>query len=129
MFLMTGVGKGLFNIFVGACLFVSDVKEGDGGDIFEDPTVDKVMGICMFAAGGVFLFLSVVKKMSDEDLQKAVSAMAAKDTAAGKKAAQKGYEANKDDIHAGAKYVAVNNKDVVAKVAMDNKEVIAPVMA
>ena len=73
---MTGVGKGLFNCFVGACLFVSDVKEGEA-----DVSVDKIMGFCMFGAGGVFLFLSLIKKMSDEELQAAVSAMASKDTA------------------------------------------------
>lgn len=68
LFLMTGAGKGLFNVFVGCCLFVSDTK----GDSPGGPSIDMILGICMLAAGGVFLFLSFVKKMSDEDLRKAV---------------------------------------------------------
>lgn len=64
---MTGVGKGLFNCFVGACLFVSDAKEGDSG-----VSLDEILGFAMFGAGGVFLFLSLVKKMSDEELLNAV---------------------------------------------------------
>lgn len=99
---MTGVGKGIFNIFVGGVLFIA------GDDI-----MDKIMGWAMVGAGCIFLFLSIVKKMTDEDLQSAVSAMAAKDSAQAKKTAKKGYEDNKETIHSTAKDVAMNNKELV----------------
>ena len=94
LFLLTGVGKGTFNIFVGGLLFVTDAREGF--------SLDTVMGIAMVAAGLVFLFLSIVKKMSDDELQAAITGMAAKDTtkmkASATAAAKKGYEENKDTI-------------------------------
>ena len=114
LFLLTGVGKGLFNLFVGGLLFISD-----------DSVMDKIMGFTMVGAGCVFLFLSTVKKMSDDDLHAAITGMAAKDTtkmkASATAAAKKGYEENKDTI----RQLAVDNKDVVAQVAFDNREVIA----
>ena len=114
LFLLTGVGKGVFNIFVGGLLFVAN-----------DSVMDLVMGYAMLGAGGVFLFLSVVKKMSDDDLHAAMTGMAKKDTvkmkASATAAAKKGYQDNKESIHK----LAVDNKEVVAQVAWDNKEVIA----
>ena len=56
-FLLTGVGKGCFNIFVGTLLMVN-----------VDDVVSKIMGWVAVASGFVFLFLSKVKHMSDEEL-------------------------------------------------------------
>ena len=96
MFLMTGIGKGLFNIFVGAVLFISDKEESSF-------SADKIMAWAMIAAGGVFLFLSMVKKMTDDELHEALGAMASKDSAQAKSAAKKGYQDNKETIHSGAR--------------------------
>lgn len=50
LFLSTGLGKGIFNIFVGSLLFTI-VHEGDH-------TTENIMGIAMMASGLIFLFLS-----------------------------------------------------------------------
>ena len=55
-FLMTGVGKGIFNIFVGTLLLLN--KNGPS----------YICAYAMILSGLAFLFLSKVKKMSDEDL-------------------------------------------------------------
>ena len=98
-FLMTGVGKGGFNIFVGTLLFMN---KGD--------TASFLMGWAMIASGCVFLFLSKVKNMSDEDLQRALSVYA---------------DNNKAAMKSKAKKLATDHKDVIAKVAYDNREHIA----
>ena len=56
LFLMTGVGKGIFNAFVGTLLFMND----------DTPSI--IMGWAMIVSGLIFIFLSKVKKMSDEDM-------------------------------------------------------------
>ena len=58
----TGWGKGLFNIFAGILLF------NDPGKLRS-----LVLGGAMIFAGLIFLFLSRVKHMSDEELERAVS--------------------------------------------------------
>ncbi len=62
-FILTGVGKGLFNIFVGTLLFLND----DG----VNPSM--ILGFCLIFSGLTFLFLSYCKKMTDTDLQRATS--------------------------------------------------------
>ena len=59
LFLMTGLGKGLFNIFVGTllCFLTSNTS-----------VVQYVCGYAMITAGLIFLFLSCVKNVSDEEL-------------------------------------------------------------
>ena len=59
---MTGVGKGIFNIFVGTLLFLN-----------EDDGACKLMGWAMIGAGFAFIFLSKVKNMSDDDMVRALS--------------------------------------------------------
>ena len=73
------------------------------------------------ASGCIFLFLSKVKKMEDEDLVRALSVYAEADKGKMKKGAKKAAHNNKDAI----KKAAVDNKDVIAQVAYDNREVIA----
>ena len=60
-FLLTGMGKGLFNMFVGSLLFVNS------------DSLMIVAGWAMIASGLIFIFLSRVKKMSDDDLNRAIS--------------------------------------------------------
>ena len=62
LFMKTGWGKGLFNIFVGILLM-------------NDPEKLRsiVFGGAMIFAGLIFLFLSRVKHMADEELDRAVS--------------------------------------------------------
>ena len=62
LFLMTGMGKGLFNIFVGSLLCSID-----GG------LLNLIMGPCIMGSGVIFIFLSMFKNMSDDELQRAVS--------------------------------------------------------
>ena len=62
LFLMTGVGKGVFNIFVGFLMIVKS-----------QTAPSWLMGIAMILAGSLFIFLSKYKEMSDEDLNRAVS--------------------------------------------------------
>ena len=54
--ILTGIGKGIFNIFVGTLLFLND------------STPSFIMGICLTGSGFIFIFFSFFKKMSDEDL-------------------------------------------------------------
>ena len=62
---MTGVGKGLFNIFVGSLLsFIPSSK-------YE--LLNIIMGPCIMGSGAIFLFLSLFKNMPDEELNRAVS--------------------------------------------------------
>ena len=68
LFIMTGVGKGCFNIFVGGIMMFNAVS---GANILY-----SICGWCLIASGFIFLFLSRVKKMSDEDLERAMSVYA-----------------------------------------------------
>lgn len=56
-FLLTGVGKGCFNIFVGTLLMVNI-----------DDIISEIMGVIAVASGLLFLFLAKVKHMTDEEL-------------------------------------------------------------
>ena len=62
LFLMTGFGKGIFNMFVGSLLFINEHSTGG-----------TIMGWSMMLAGCIFIFMSKYKQMSDEDLVRAVS--------------------------------------------------------
>ena len=83
---MTGVGKGLFNVFVGTLLFLNA------------ETMSYIMGGAMIGAGAIFLFLSKVKKMSDDDLHRALSVYADQNKAHMKKAGSKFANDHKDVI-------------------------------
>ena len=98
MFLLTGIGKGIFNIMVGILLFVNDSAPA------------RLMGVAMIASGFAFLFLSKYKNMSDDDLNRAMSLYTEQNKARAKKAAVN---------------FAHNNKDAIAQAAYENKEVIA----
>ena len=96
---MTGVGKGIFNCFVGTLLFLN-----------EDDGMAQIMGWAMIGAGLAFIFLSKVKNMSDDDMQRALSVYG---------------EANKAQMKKAAVNTAKNNKDTIKQVAVDNQDVIA----
>ena len=69
-----------------------------------------IVGCCLIGSGLLFVFLSKVKKLSDEDLQRATSIY----TENLKKEAREGVvdyaKAHKDDI----KQAAYDNRDVIA---------------
>ena len=102
-FLLTGLGKGFFNIFCGVLI------QSNPEDVFS-----KIVGWTMVAAGCLFLFLSKVKKMSDEDLHRALSVMEHKD-----EMKDKAKSVGKSTAKAAGK-AAYNNKEVIAKAAVDN---------
>ena len=92
------MGKGFFNLFVGSLMLINN-------DLFS-----IIVGCCLIGSGLLFVFLSKVKKLSDEDLQRATSIY----TENLKKEAREGVvdyaKAHKDDI----KQAAYNNRDVIA---------------
>ena len=109
-FLLTGPGKGIFNIFVGSLLFVNSSN-----------LMFVLLGWAMIASGLIFIFLSKVKNMTDEDLNRALSVY----TDDVKKAVKEGsvnFARNNKDAIAKAAY---DNKDVIAQVAYDNRDVLA----
>ena len=110
LFMMTGVGRGCFNIFVGTLLFFNS----EHGKIF---TVQNLMGFFMILAGGIFIFLSKYKQLSDDDIQRAVSVQKKSVANAVGNAAMRNQ--------ASIKRAAYNNQDVIAQVAYENKDVIA----
>ena len=61
-FILTGLGKGFFNIFCGCLLFL------DADDGFS-----LAMGVVMIVTGVLFIFLSRCRHMSDDALQRATS--------------------------------------------------------
>ena len=63
MFMLTGIGKGVFNIFVGLLIYVTNKGNTPG----------IIMGGAMIFSGCIFIFLSKYKNMSDDDLQRALS--------------------------------------------------------
>ena len=83
---MTGIGKGLFNVFVGTLLFLNA------------DTMSYIMGGAMILSGFVFLFLSKVKNMSDDDLHRALSVYADQNKAQMKKKGAKFANDHKDVI-------------------------------
>ena len=106
LFLMTGIGKGAFNIFVGFLMLVKSQS-----------IPSWIMGIGMILVGILFIFLSKYKEMSDEDLNRAVSV----NRAAVSQAVKQTAVDNKDVIY----QAAYDNKDVIAEAAYNNREVIA----
>ena len=62
---MTGMGRGMFNLYVGGLLFLSKGDKQSIGNI--------VMGIAMLGAGCIFVFLSKFKQISDDEIIRAVS--------------------------------------------------------
>mgnify|MGYP001114192945 CR=1 FL=1 len=106
LFLMTGFGKGIFNIFVGSMLFINQHSTGGA-----------IMGFAMIAAGCIFIFLSKYKQMSDEDLVRAVSVT--------RKSVNNAVIGVARDNQGVIRQAAYDNKDVIAQVAYDNKDVVA----
>ena len=95
LFLLTGVGKGVFNIFVGTVLFLD-----------QDDLLFTIMGWAMILSGIIFVFLSKVKNMTDEDLDRALSIYSDGKT--------------KKNLQKGAVNLAKNNKGSIQKFAKDN---------
>jgi len=97
-FILTGMGKGCFNLFVGSLILIND-----------DP-FSIIVGFSLIGSGILFVFLSKVKKLTDEELQRATSIY----TENLKKEAREGVvdyaKAHKDDI----KQAAYDNRDVIA---------------
>lgn len=58
-FLLTGVGKGVFNIFIGTLLFLNQPGAF---------SASVVLGWTFIFSGLIFLLLSCCKKMSDDEL-------------------------------------------------------------
>ena len=110
-FLLTGVGKGVFNIFVGTLLFLN--RPGSFS-----PSV--VLAFCFIFSGLVFLSLSCCKKMTDDELQRATSLYGKELQIKARNEGKKFVSENKESI---AK-AAVDNKDVIASVAMDHHDSI-----
>ena len=92
LFLSTGMGKGVFNLFVGSLLFTITSTPN------QSHLVENIMGGAMIGSGCIFIFLSKVKKMEDEDLIRALSVYA---------------DADKANMKSGAKKAAHDNKDVI----------------
>lgn len=90
-FLCTGLGKGCFNVFVGSLLLIN-MRENQ-------PEISQaIMGFSMIGSGLIFIFLSKVKKMEDDDLIRALSVYADENKAQMKKSGQKFANDNKDNI-------------------------------
>ena len=60
LFIMTGKGRGIFNIFVGTLLFITTAKAS---------VASVVMGILLCCSGVFILFLSCYTGMSDVEIQ------------------------------------------------------------
>ena len=108
-FILTGMGKGCFNLFLGSLMLINN-------DIFS-----KIVAGSLLASGVLFIFLSKVKKLTDEDLQRATSIY----TDNLKKEAKEGVvdyaKSHKEEI----KQAAWDNREVIAQVAYDHKDSIA----
>ena len=59
--ILTGMGKGIFNIFIGLLL------------LCDESPLSFVMAIIMLVTGAIFIFLSKWRNMSDDELQRATS--------------------------------------------------------
>ena len=64
LFIMTGKGRGLFNIFVGSLLFITTAKA---------TIASLIMGIALCLAGFFILYLSCCNKMTDIEIQRNMS--------------------------------------------------------
>jgi len=103
-FLLTGIGKGAFNMFIGSLLFLNHPGEF---------SASLILGIVLMVSGIIFMLLSCCKKMTDDELQRASSLY--------------GKELQSKARNQGKKF-AVEHKDDIARLAVDNKEVIASVV-
>ena len=103
-FILTGIGKGVFNIFIGTLLFLN--KPGEFSP-------SAVLGWMFVVSGLLFIFFSKFKKMTDADLQRATSLY--------------GAELQQKAQNQGKKFV-VEHKDDIAKAAVNNQDVIAAVV-
>ena len=68
LFLLSGLGKGVFNIFIGTLLFLNHAGDTD--------IYNMAMGSALIVSGLIFIFLSKVKNMSDADMTRALSVYA-----------------------------------------------------
>ena len=112
--ILTGGGKGLFNIFVGLLLYIT---AGDENNKF----FNILVGAFLVLSGIFFIFLSKCSNMTDEQLQRATSINADNLRKQAAKGAVNLAKNNKDAI----KKAAYDNKEVIAQVAYDNRDVIA----
>lgn len=103
-FILTGKGKGIFNIFVGTLLFLNEPGKF---------SPSMVLGWMLVVSGLLFIFFSFFKKMSDEDLQRATSLY--------------GAELQKKAMNSGKKFT-VDHSDDIARAAVNNRDVIANVV-
>lgn len=108
LFMVTGKGRGLFNIFVGSLLFLTTAKA---------TIASTIMGVALCLAGLFILYLSCCGRMTDVEIQRNLSVQTSEVRAGAKKVA---YD-NRETIS----NVAYDNRDVLAQVAYDNKDVIA----
>ena len=108
LFMMTGIGKGFFNIFVGSMLFFN----GDG-----TISASFFMGWAMIIGGCIFIFLSRFRQLSDEDINRAVSIQ--------KKSVFNAVGTVAHNNQGAIKKAAYDNQDVIGQVAYDNKDIIA----
>ena len=99
LFLMTGLGRGFFNFFVGTSLFMS----GDPGKTI---TANFFLGWAMVTSGLIFLFLSRYKRLSDEDINRAVSIQ-------------------KKSVINSVSDMARRNQNSIKQAAWENREVVA----
>ena len=104
LFLLSGIGKGVFNIFIGTLLFLNHADNG------KTSIYNTIVGSALIFSGLMFIFLSKVKNMSDEDMTRALSVYAD----ANKASAGGAWNDHKGDVKDAALKAAVNNKDVIA---------------
>ena len=118
LFLMTGLGKGFFNILVGITLFFNSATLSPG----------YFMAWIMLAGGSIFIFLSRFRQISDEDINRAVSIQKKSVFNAVGNVAQKGGQAMKNAVYDNREQIAqtaYDNREVIAQTAYDNRELIA----
>ena len=108
LFLLTGIGRGCFNIFIGTMLFIFDNS---------DSVKTFILAWAMILGGFIFIFLSKYKNISDEDLQRAVSVT--------RKSVVNNISGVAYNNREAIGQVAYDNRDVIAQVAYDNRDVIA----
>ena len=63
LFLLTGTGKGVFNIFVGCVIFYVGEGTGSTFDLF-----NIIVGWTCIGTGLVFVFLAQVRQLSEADI-------------------------------------------------------------
>ena len=108
LFIMTGKGRGLFNIFVGSLLFITTAKT---------TVASLIMGILLCLSGLFILYLSCCNKMTDVQIQRNFSV----NPPDARTVSQNAIKNNQGAI----RNAAYDNREVIAQVAYDNKDVIA----